>query len=115
VEIAEFVEQQESPNFAKSLLENSAFTRAQITKRFDQFWTNSERSTEYIDPETRTYLEYLRELDTETFGHVRAEIESQAERIIRIRALEQSVIAEGNRDSGGFSEYKLRLRKPVLD
>lgn len=111
VEIAEFVEQQESPNFAKSLLENSAFTRAQISKRFDQFWTNSESSPEYIDPEIRTYLKSLRELDTKTLGHVKAEIEGQAARIIRIRALEKSVIAEGNRDSGGFSEYKLGLRK----
>ena len=112
VEIAEYVEQQESPNFTNSLLENSEFTRAKISERFDQFWTSSQNSPEEVAPVVQEYLTSLAEHDPHSREFLIGEIKSQAARIIRIRALEEGVIAEGNRDSGGFSEYKLGLRKP---
>ena len=111
VEVAEYIERQESPNFSRVVLENPEGTRAQISRRFDQFWTSSAHSLEYVEPETHTYLNSLEELDTETQAYLKAEIENQAERIILIRARE-AVEIQLSPKPGGYPERKLKLRGP---
>ena len=111
VEIAEFVERQESEKFSEQLLTNSSeLARAKMTRRFDQFWEKSDPLLQRLEPEIEGYIKSLDEHEPNSRKFLRAEIENQAERIILIRAREQVEIQKAPK--GGYPERKLTLRGP---